>query len=189
MSAESTTSWTHIYCEFSRISSRKLTILRNCFCLFILGPGGVFSIQKFRKSLDTVPLTLCVQPDCLILHDVDHVPERQGMFYFCSIHGITHLSHAIDRLAPSKCALDVHSLTVYSIIIYFPYFTRRIWHIKLIYLIYFRFDYNLFMPEFTGNNSIRIKKILALVKKYCFCFIRKSNLCSWVFFILTWTYC
>ena len=126
VSAESTTSWTHIYCEFSRISSRKLTILRNCFCLFILGPGGVFSIQKFRKSRDTVPLTLCVQPDCLILHDVDHVPERQGMFYFCSIHGITHLSHAIDRLAPSKCALDVHSLTVYSIISYFPYFTRRI---------------------------------------------------------------
>lgn len=52
------------------------------------------------------------KPDCVILHDVDHVPERQGMVYFCSVHGITHLSHAIDR-----------------------------------------FEYSLFMAEFTGGVS------------------------------------
>jgi len=68
---------------------------------------------------------LSFRPDCFILHDVDHIPERQGMFYQCSSHGVTHLSHAIDR-----------------------------------------FDYNLFMPEFTGGVSGVTRKQYELVNGF-----------------------
>ena len=42
--------------RFSRISQQKQKILQNSFCLFMLGPGGVFCcLKKCRKSRDTVP--------------------------------------------------------------------------------------------------------------------------------------
>ncbi|XP_023328273.1 beta-1,4-galactosyltransferase 3 isoform X2 [Eurytemora carolleeae] len=69
---------------------------------------GLLFNAGYKESLDH----LSFKPDCIILHDVDHLPEREGMVYYCSQHGVTHLSHAVDR-----------------------------------------FDYNLFMTEYTGGVS------------------------------------
>ena len=52
------------------------------------------------------------KPDCFILHDVDHIPERLALLYRCSEQGVFHLAQAVDR-----------------------------------------FDYNLFMYEYTGGVS------------------------------------
>ena len=30
-------------------------------------------------------------PDCYVLHDIDHIPERQALLYRCSPHGVFHL--------------------------------------------------------------------------------------------------
>ena len=54
---------------------------------------GLLFNAGYLESLEN----LSFKPDCLILHDVDHIPERQGMVYFCSQHGVTHLSQAVDR--------------------------------------------------------------------------------------------
>ena len=55
---------------------------------------------------------LSFNPDCFILHDVDHIPEKQALLYRCSEQGVFHLAQAVDR-----------------------------------------FDYNLFMYEYTGGVS------------------------------------
>jgi len=60
------------------------------------------------ESSSVLPFT----PDCFILHDVDHIPEKQGLLYRCSDQGVFHLAQAVDR-----------------------------------------FDYNLFMYEYTGGVS------------------------------------
>ena len=36
-------------------------------------------------------------PDCFILHDVDHIPERQALLYRCSEQGVFHMAQAVDR--------------------------------------------------------------------------------------------
>ena len=30
-------------------------------------------------------------PDCYVLHDIDHIPERHALLYRCSPHGVLHL--------------------------------------------------------------------------------------------------
>ena len=60
------------------------------------------------ESSSVLPFT----PDCFILHDVDHIPEKRALLYRCSHQGIFHMAQAVDR-----------------------------------------FDYNLFMYEYTGGVS------------------------------------
>ena len=48
---------------------------------------GLLFNAGVREAATALPFT----PDCFILHDVDHIPERQALLYRCSPHGVFHL--------------------------------------------------------------------------------------------------
>ena len=48
--------------------------------------GLLFNAGFLRSEVD-----LPFLPDCYILHDVDHLPERHALLYRCSPHGVLHL--------------------------------------------------------------------------------------------------
>ena len=54
---------------------------------------GLLFNAGFLSAKYVLPFT----PDCFILHDVDNIPERQGLFYRCSQHGVFHMAAAVDR--------------------------------------------------------------------------------------------
>ena len=51
----------------------------------------------FNAGFLSAKYVLPFSPDCFILHDVDNIPERQGLFYRCSQHGVFHMAAAVDR--------------------------------------------------------------------------------------------
>ena len=51
----------------------------------------------FNAGFLSASYVLPFSPDCLILHDVDNIPERQGLLYRCSPHGVFHMAAAVDR--------------------------------------------------------------------------------------------
>lgn len=48
----------------------------------------------FNAGYQAARYALPFTPDCFILHDVDHIPERQGLYYRCSSHGVLHLGNS-----------------------------------------------------------------------------------------------
>jgi len=54
---------------------------------------GLMLNVGFLEALSHLPF----RPDCFFLHDVDHIPERQGMVYQCSQAGVVQFANAIDR--------------------------------------------------------------------------------------------
>ena len=45
----------------------------------------------FNAGFLTSESYLPFHPDCYVLHDIDHVPERHALLYRCSPHGVFHL--------------------------------------------------------------------------------------------------
>jgi len=54
---------------------------------------GLMLNVGFLETLSRLPF----RPDCFFLHDVDHIPERQGMVYQCSQASVLQFANAIDR--------------------------------------------------------------------------------------------
>ena len=52
----------------------------------------------FNAGYLSAKYVLPFTPDCFILHDVDHIPERQGLFYRCSPHGVFHMGTNFDSV-------------------------------------------------------------------------------------------
>ena len=79
----------------------------------------------FNAGYLTANHVLPFTPDCFILHDVDHIPERQALYYRCSSHGVLHLGNIIIIRIVNHCLISAQSVD--------------------------RFRYQLFMLEYTGG--------------------------------------
>lgn len=85
------------------------------YTILVLNQTGEAPFMRgllFNAGVAEAGRVLSPPPDCFVLHDVDHIPERHGLLYRCSPHGVFHLAAAVDR-----------------------------------------FDYQLFMAEYTGGVS------------------------------------